>query len=458
MATTATDDAVVTYRIRIDLDGTAPPLWRRLELRSDLRLDAVHAAIQLAIGWTDRHLHRFTSTREHDPDTIAYLSHGELLLAEDDDLDPIPEERVRLRDVMHEVGDALYYQYDYGDDWAHTLRLEAIQPRAPHAPAAVCTGGRRPGPPEDCGGVPGYELWCAATDVRHPGHGDALEELLELYGGEQDLTDVGLVPFDRDAVNLALAALDDQPRLGALPAPLDELHQRIVAQPQRGMLERLLADAELDQPVDVDPGTATRMVAAYRWLLQHVGPDGIKLTAAGYLPPAHVAAGFDALGLADEWIGAGNRELQTLPVLHLRESAQQVGLLRVARGRLLVTARGRAAADDPVALWWRLAECLPFGSRQDSSHAAGLLYLLTVAAGASDNAEGLIASLLAALGWRHLDGSAVSPMTVSRQLWDTRAVLRRLGVFSAGEEPRHRGQEPTPDGRRFARAALQRWS
>jgi GAF domain len=32
----------VMYRVRVDLDGTRPPLWRRLELASDLFLDQVH--------------------------------------------------------------------------------------------------------------------------------------------------------------------------------------------------------------------------------------------------------------------------------------------------------------------------------------------------------------------------------------------------------------------------------
>lgn len=46
-------------RIRIDLDNAQPPIWRRLDLRSDLTLDVVHQVIQDAFGWADSHLHRF---------------------------------------------------------------------------------------------------------------------------------------------------------------------------------------------------------------------------------------------------------------------------------------------------------------------------------------------------------------------------------------------------------------
>ncbi|MGO8853730.1 IS1096 element passenger TnpR family protein [Mycobacterium sp.] len=49
----------MTLRVRVDLAGTKPPVWRRLELASELFLDEVHEIIQAAFGWTDSHLHRF---------------------------------------------------------------------------------------------------------------------------------------------------------------------------------------------------------------------------------------------------------------------------------------------------------------------------------------------------------------------------------------------------------------
>ncbi len=65
---------VATYRVRIDLKGTRPPLWRRLELASDLFLDQVHEIIQVAFGWTDSHLHQFGSGPGHyGPETEHYL-------------------------------------------------------------------------------------------------------------------------------------------------------------------------------------------------------------------------------------------------------------------------------------------------------------------------------------------------------------------------------------------------
>ncbi|MFI8589033.1 hypothetical protein ACIGG9_29800, partial [Pseudonocardia alni] len=82
----------------------------------------------------------------------------------------------------------------------------------------MCTGGRRPGPPEDCGGVDGYEMWCAATDATHAQHTLAVAEIRNLYGPEIDLAAHAPTAFDLDEINdmLGHAAPDD----ADLPEPL----------------------------------------------------------------------------------------------------------------------------------------------------------------------------------------------------------------------------------------------
>jgi len=49
---------------------------------------------------------------------------------------------------------------------------------------------------------------------------------------------------------------------------------------------------------DIDTVTAARMVRPYAWVLDRVGDEGIRLTGAGYLPPAHVEAAATELGRA----------------------------------------------------------------------------------------------------------------------------------------------------------------
>jgi len=45
--------------VRSDLGSAKPPIWGRLELRSDLTLDQVHRIIQVSFDWLDTHLQRF---------------------------------------------------------------------------------------------------------------------------------------------------------------------------------------------------------------------------------------------------------------------------------------------------------------------------------------------------------------------------------------------------------------
>jgi hypothetical protein len=221
-------------------------------------------------------------------------------------------------------------------------------------------------------------------------------------------------------------------------------------------LWRLIGDAALDQPVQIDPDTATRMVRPYTWLLDRVGTEGITLTGAGYLPPVHVEAAVTELGLTTEWIGKGNRESQTLPVLDLRESAQKAGLLRKHRGKLLLTAQGRAMRCDPVALWWLLAGKTPPRSTDACQIQAGLIVLIATAAQFTGELNAIVADLLGAIGWMSGDGTPLTGSMANHAGWNTTAVLRRVGAFT---DERHfdRRERPTPDGASFARAALTSW-
>lgn len=214
---------------------------------------------------------------------------------------------------------------------------------------------------------------------------------------------------------------------------------------------RVLDAVRLDQPVDDEPDPDT-VVGPYRWLLRRVG-DGVRLTQAGYLPPALVSEAMAALGWENAWIGKHNREDQTLPILELREAAQRLGLLRKNRGQLLVTKLGRRLRDDPQQLWWRLARGLPT-ARDQAQRQAGVLYLLTVAAGHPRD-DALLAEGMSILGWA--DGRTRQPIGphgafgAARDTWST---FRRLGLLREGARWNDPPEPPTEAGVRLGRAAL----
>ncbi|MGV9925208.1 plasmid pRiA4b ORF-3 family protein [Nocardia rhamnosiphila] len=429
--------APVTYRIRIDLQHAKPPTWRRVDVASDMFLDELHEVIQATFNWYNCHLHQFASSGGHfAEDAELYLSPYQV-----EEGDPgVPEGQVRLDEVLVDAGDAMSYWYDFGDDWMHVLKLEAVLPRDDDAPRARCTAGRRPSPAEDCGGIPGYELFTAACDTGHRGHAQALTDLHQWYGDDFDIDAYAPVPFDIDEINAALAEFGTgshadgaDPEAGnaqEIPSALAEILRRTGTVRGRRQLRTLVADAALDRPATIDADAAARAVRPYMCLLDHIGADGVALTSAGYLPPKAVAAIFADLELGERWIGKGNREDNTSPIANLRHSAQQIGLLRKYRGRLNRTAKARAIGDDPVRLWTYLAERIPTMLQGKPRRDAGILYFLALAAGMADNAEPAAAAMLGDMGWCLDDGSPVTTHSIAAILRDVRHALDPTGLRS----------------------------
>ena len=438
----------VTYRIRIELAEVEPAVWRRFDVTSDLMLDRLHDVLQVIMGWQDYHLHQFTcGDSMYDPQSENYVMPSAL----EDDFGVgvgIDERGVRLDEVLVDPGDRLLYQYDFGDDWVHTLELEQVINRALEEPA-VCLDGARACPREDCGGAGGYDdLLRVLADPEDPEHDHMLTWAGDGFDPEH---------FEIDEVNGALSAR------GGLRAPvidpdspLGDLLSRIYMPPSIGdALDTLAAPL----PV-VDPSERRQFGAHYRWLLDRVGDDGVKLTAAGYLPPALVHETAVALGLDDLWIGTANREHHTVPVLHFRESAQQLGLLRKHKGHLVLTRVGRRVRDDPDFLWDHLVDALPAsmtsrGEQAEGQQHAGALYLLGVAAGLPKDArEQLVADGLSAAGWRDGYGEPLTARGAYRMMWATSIALEHAG-FLPLRLAREEAERPVPTAAvAFARAAL----
>jgi hypothetical protein len=248
--------------------------------------------------------------------------------------------------------------------------------------------------------------------------------------------------------------------LDDVPQPVAELVLAVQTPSARRQLERLVSEAELQRPVTIDPDTAARMVRPYTWLLGRVGPEGIRLTDAGHLPPGEVAAVIGALGLgAGRAARAGSpvtRENQAPAVVLLRESAQATGLVRKERGRLLRTAAGDELLSDPSGLWWHLAARMPLRSAAVSEVQPGLILLACLAARFTETLDLTIARLLTAIGRVHRDGGPLTGHEAAQATSGTHAVLRRLGALPDDRRPGHAPQ-PTPEGVAFARAALRTW-
>ena len=176
------------YLLKITLKDSKPPIWRRVEVADDITLAQLHQIIQVAMGWTDSHLHQFSLGR-----TDYGVPHP------DDGGEVRDERRYKLNQLLTAPKQKLNYEYDFGDSWTHELLLEQVREPEPGVTYPRCITGKRACPPEDCGGVWGYaDFLEAIADPDHPEH----DELLEWVGGEFDPA-----AFDVDEVNVELRGL-----------------------------------------------------------------------------------------------------------------------------------------------------------------------------------------------------------------------------------------------------------
>jgi hypothetical protein len=179
-------------QIRVTLDEIEPAIWRRLVVPWTWHLGQLHLVIQAAFNWWNYHLHEFRigGLRYGDPDSDDW---GHETSARTFD-----EREVRLLDLDREPGLTLTYLYDFGDDWHHTVEIETLLALDEAPRAATCVAGARARPPEDVGGVPGYERFLAVmADPDDPEHAD----LKRWCGGHFDPEWFDLPLTDKDVKN-----------------------------------------------------------------------------------------------------------------------------------------------------------------------------------------------------------------------------------------------------------------
>ena len=409
-------------QVRITLEDVEPEVWRLIAIDGARLLAEVHDAIQIAMGWTDSHLHLF----EH-PDGRRW-SNPDL----DDETEDEDERTVALGEVLGAGG--LHYEYDFGDSWSH--RLELVSSAAGNASQVALLDGARGAPPEDCGGAPGYEnLLAVLADPTAEDH-----DFLVSWASE------GRTPWDEpgafdpesldvDAVNRRLRQrFEPETARQGWGESLVALVDRMPAGAQVAYGDRL-GRARLQEPVLLDAGLAVESVQPFAWLLDRVSGGGLALTAAGRLPPDVVRAAGAALGWDRRWIGTMNREDHVPMARNLREWATKTSLVRKYRGTLLLTRSGAAARQDPGVLLHHLAAQALGVAPQGVAREAGVLLLGELALGVEPAREALVDRVafgLSVLGYADEDRwSAPSSSTVSGLITEVWGLLGMLGLVES---------------------------
>lgn len=156
-------------RLKIQLDDMDLPVIRRIEVPLTMRLADLHLVIQIAMGWENYHLYEFRVGR-----AVAYG------IPDPDwpESNTLSAKTATLADLLIHLkrNKTFHYLYDFGDDWMHTVKLEALAEADPEITYPRLLDAQGACPPEDCGGPWGYAHYLeAVADPDHEEHDDMIE-------------------------------------------------------------------------------------------------------------------------------------------------------------------------------------------------------------------------------------------------------------------------------------------
>lgn len=175
------------YVFKVELVDSNPLIWRKFVVPSDITFLRLHLTLQYVMGWYNCHLHKFafdetntfyTDDKDDIEETKFLKKHYK-----NQTLDPkennypfikrrlernvYPSSPAKIDKVMT-LGCTFSYEYDFGDSWIHNLTLlEILSDYKLHYPRILDGEGNCP--PEDVGGVGGYEYFTQVlNEVNHP--------------------------------------------------------------------------------------------------------------------------------------------------------------------------------------------------------------------------------------------------------------------------------------------------
>jgi hypothetical protein len=161
------------FQLKISLAFSNPLIWRRIQVPGETSLGRLHNILQLCMGWSDLHAHRFLVGK------VFYApSYGVDILEKTGERD---ESEFRLAALETDMKWCFTYIYDFGDGWEHEIELEETMPGGTDRNHPVLLAGEGACPPENVGGVPGFEEFLTIINTpRHAQH----KRIAEWYGAD----------------------------------------------------------------------------------------------------------------------------------------------------------------------------------------------------------------------------------------------------------------------------------
>ncbi|GAA1886314.1 hypothetical protein GCM10009715_35560 [Paeniglutamicibacter psychrophenolicus] len=446
------------HTLHIQLHGSEPAIWRRIEVDGSMTLERFHEVLQGALGWTNSHLHLYM---DRNPFIRGQVAPGEQpttwLMANsiEDGLEGEDETGSTLTEALARSGGTLWYEYDLGDSWMHLITEESSRPLDPAAPEARVLDGALRVPLEDCGGLGGwYEmLKLSRVPSANPDRSYIVDWFRAHFGY---FTPVDPEAFDAGAANmrvrLLLGGMPQDTATGKWLSTLPVYASLVLAE----FLHSLGIDVFAHPAPAPMPEDAPRAMASILWWIAACEGTGLPLTAAGYLSPSVLPEVIAGIGWEHEdFVQFGGKTEVHLHGIHdFRLMLMEVGLLKAQGRKLVATPAALRVARDPSALWAHLAKRARNSIRDKVSYDATMLALLAAAGAGDADTKAIEARTnegMRLLEYVHHDGRTIEDGDFNR-LGDRYTALTkafRMAVLENGNRGRAPGLE-----RAFALAVL----
>ncbi len=172
-------------QLKITLKHTDPEVFRIVQIPSVLNFHELHIVIQLVVLWENSHLHEFK---------FKEYRISELFEDSDDEWsDGVIDSRSVIVGNVLTKGDKLTYDYDFGDNWIHEIKVEKEFPDDPKIFYPRCIDGAMQSPPEGCGGIPGFYY---LIELMNGEKNDEYDDMVDWLGEPFDPTE-----FDLEGIN-----------------------------------------------------------------------------------------------------------------------------------------------------------------------------------------------------------------------------------------------------------------
>lgn len=151
------------YRLLVKLEASEPTVWRLISVPGQMTLADLDRIIQAAMGWTNSHMHLFVIDGN-----LYGLPDDEWI----DDKPVLPDDEFTLDEVLGKSTQSFLHEYDLGDGWHHDVTVQAVELADEDRNGwPMCLAGANACPPEDVGGLGGYEEFLQAiSDPSHDQH------------------------------------------------------------------------------------------------------------------------------------------------------------------------------------------------------------------------------------------------------------------------------------------------